>query len=83
MSPAAAERWLLEHLALYLDRDVAALDRGVPLVEYGLDSVCALCLCGDLEEDFDHYAEPALLWEHPTVDALVGYLAAQVPVGSE
>jgi acyl carrier protein len=41
--------------------------------------VCALSLCGDLEDVYGLEVEPTLLWDHPTVDSLVRHLAAVLP----
>ncbi|MGH1554865.1 acyl carrier protein [Streptomyces sp. L7] len=54
----------------------ASIDPTVPLAEYGMDSVCALSLCGDIEDDFGITVEPSLAWDHPTVAELAAHLAA-------
>ncbi|GGY05491.1 acyl carrier protein [Streptomyces hiroshimensis] len=69
--------WLAERFALYLSRSPAEIDPSVPLAEYGLDSVAALSLCGDIEEDFDLVLEPTAAWDYPTVAALAGHLMAE------
>ncbi|MFD7033109.1 acyl carrier protein [Streptomyces sp. NPDC059917] len=69
-------QWLTAHLAVYLDRLPESIDPTVPLAEYGMDSVCALSLCGDIEDDFGVAVEPSLAWDHPTVAALAAHLAA-------
>ncbi|WP_326700511.1 acyl carrier protein [Streptomyces sp. NBC_01754] len=66
--------WLTERIALYLRRRPSEIDPAVPLAEYGLDSVAALSLCGDIEEDFDLVLEPTVAWDYPTVQALAGHL---------
>lgn len=72
--------WLLDRVALYLGRDAETIDPTVPLAEYGMDSVCALSLCGDLEDEFGLVVEPTLLWDHPTVQSLLGFLATELAV---
>ncbi|MFD7532791.1 MULTISPECIES: acyl carrier protein [unclassified Streptomyces] len=67
--------WLTDRLAVYLDRAPESIDPTVPLAVYGMDSVCALSLCGDVEDDFGIAVEPTLAWDHPTVAALAGHLA--------
>ncbi|MFF5338029.1 acyl carrier protein [Streptomyces sp. NPDC013181] len=73
--------WLSARLALYLRRAPETIDPSVPLAEYGMDSVAALSLCGDLEEEFGLDVEPTLLWDFPTVNGLVRHLAAVLPDG--
>ncbi|MFJ8791278.1 acyl carrier protein [Streptomyces sp. NPDC102462] len=70
--------WLAERIALYLKRQPADIDPDVPLAEYGLDSVAALSLCGDIEDDFDVVMEPTVAWDYPTVHALAGHLLAEL-----
>jgi acyl carrier protein len=62
--------WLLSQVAFYLQRPVSELAGDVKLVEYGLDSVYALTLCGDIEDEYDLEIEPALVWDHPTSDSI-------------
>lgn len=71
--------WLLDRLSLYLQRPAVAIDATVPLAEYGLDSVCALSLCGDLEDQFGLAVDQTLLWDHPTVESLLGFLETEIP----
>ncbi|SHN17934.1 acyl carrier protein [Actinacidiphila paucisporea] len=67
-------RWLVQHVAAYTRLSADAIDRTAPLTGYGLDSVAALSLCGDIEDEFDLAVEPTVAWDHPTVEALVAYL---------
>ncbi|WP_338696860.1 acyl carrier protein [Streptomyces sp. Q6] len=69
--------WLSDRIALYLKRQPAEIDPSVPLAEYGLDSVAAFSLCGDIEEDFDFVLEPTAAWDYPTVQALADHLLSQ------
>ncbi|MFD9304949.1 acyl carrier protein [Streptomyces sp. NPDC060048] len=69
--------WLIERLSVYLGRHPDSIDASVPLAEYGLDSVGALSLCGDVEDDFAIPLEPAWVWDHSTVHDLVAHLAAR------
>ncbi|MER5768705.1 acyl carrier protein [Streptomyces sp. NPDC001985] len=70
--------WLADRIALYLKRSPSEIVFTVPLAEYGLDSVAALSLCGDIEEDFDLVLEPTVAWDHPTVDALAAHLVEEL-----
>ncbi|MFK4070915.1 acyl carrier protein [Streptomyces sp. NPDC029674] len=66
--------WLTARLAVYLARPQSAIDHDTPLAQYGMDSVWALSLCGDLEEEKDLIVAPTLVWDHPTVSAIVAHL---------
>ncbi|MQY14095.1 hypothetical protein SRB5_42560 [Streptomyces sp. RB5] len=78
-----AHDWLLDRLALYLRRAPDTVSPTVPLAEYGMDSVAALSLCGDLEDEFGLDVEPTLLWDHPTVDSLTTYLTGALGAAAE
>ncbi|MET7800282.1 acyltransferase domain-containing protein [Streptomyces decoyicus] len=65
------EGWLTARLRHYLGRPVAA---DVAFAEYGLDSVAALSLYGDIEEEFGPLIDPTDIWDYPTVRELTRYL---------
>ncbi|MDT9701429.1 acyl carrier protein [Streptomyces sp. P17] len=77
-SPQAIRAWLTDRVAYYLERSPADLDEGAQLAEMGLDSVFALTLCGDVEDRFGLVVEPTMAWDHPTIDAITAYLAAEL-----
>ncbi|MFZ3471636.1 acyl carrier protein [Streptomyces sp. 4.24] len=83
--PVAGELrgWLTERLALHLGRPVGSLDPRTPLAVYGMDSVGALTLCGDLEDERGLIVPSTLVYDHPTIDALVAHLSelTAAPVG--
>ncbi|MFF1908878.1 acyl carrier protein [Kitasatospora sp. NPDC058218] len=70
--------WLTDRVAFYLEIPVEQIRPDVKLVEYGLESVYALALCGDAEDEFDVELEPTLAWDYPTIDALSGLLAEKI-----
>lgn len=67
--------WLAARLGEFLQRPAEDIDPRTPFAEYGLDSVAALSLYGDIEEEFELYLEPTVAWDHPTVEALARHLA--------
>lgn len=77
-SPQEIRAWLVDRVAYYLERSPADVDEGAALAEMGLDSVYALTLCGDVEDRFGLLVEPTMAWDHPTVDAITAYLAAEL-----
>ncbi|MEV6398583.1 acyl carrier protein [Streptomyces sp. NPDC051907] len=67
--------WLITRLSEYLQRPADEIGPRTPFAEYGLDSVAALSLYGDIEEEFGLFLEPTVAWDHPTADDLARHLA--------
>ena len=51
------------------------VDTAVAFDRYGMDSVVAVELTGELEQRMGKKLEPTLLYDYPTIDALSAYLA--------
>jgi acyl carrier protein len=66
--------WLVQRVADYTERDPATIDPAAPLSAFGLDSVYALALCGEIEDYLGVSLEATVIWDHPSVDALVAFL---------
>ena len=78
-SAAEIRDWLRAAIALELRLDPAKLDAQRPLAYYGLDSLTAATLSGELGDWLGRDIPPDLLVEHPTIDALAERLAAGPP----
>lgn len=70
--------WLIQRVATYLRRDAAEIDSAQPLTEYGLDSLTALAISTDIEDEFGLALDPALTWDHPSIDALATALTTMI-----
>lgn len=70
--------WLTERVAEYLRRSPEDIDTSVPLADYGLDSLTALAITADIEDEFEVTVDDALIWDHPTIDTLGVALSALV-----
>ncbi|RFU41881.1 acyl carrier protein [Actinomadura logoneensis] len=66
--------WLRERVAHYAQREPAEIDPSANLTSYGLDSVYALSLCGDIEDRLGLVLEPTVAWDHPTIEALAAHV---------
>ena len=66
--------WLVRRLAHYRQLPEESISSQAPLADYGLDSLLAVSLCGDIEDHLQVVLDPAVVWNHPSIDALVGYL---------
>lgn len=71
--------WLVEHLARALKLPPAKIDTTLPLTSYGLDSVAAITLSGDLEDWLGCTLPGTVVWDHPTIDALAHHLSDPRP----
>ena len=83
------EDWLVQQLAARLKVPPEKIDRKEPFARYGLDSVQAIGLAGDLEAWLGRPLSPTLAYDYPNVEALAAYLSgtaseeAEVSAGEE
>jgi acyl carrier protein len=73
--PDAIGSWLAERIGHYLRLPAGEIDHDAPLAGYGLDSVYAFALCGDIEDQLGVAVEPTLVWDVDTVHRLAEHLA--------
>jgi len=67
--------WLQEKIAELLGTPAEAVDVTRPFSFYGLDSVAALGLSGELEAWVGVKLPATLTWDYPTVDAVARFLS--------
>jgi acyl carrier protein len=70
MSDVDFQAWLVARIAPQVERRAEEIDIDVPIASYGLNSVSALTLVADAEDEFGVEVDPADLWDHPTVRTL-------------
>jgi len=70
----AIRSWLVTRIAAILEMDSAAIDPRQPFTYYGLGSVQAVSLTGDLEVFLDRKLSPTLAWDYPNIELLANYL---------
>jgi acyl carrier protein len=80
-TPEELGSWLADRIGYYLERPSNTIGRDTPLSEYGLDSVFAFALCGDLEDLLEIAIDPTLIWDYKTVDALTEHLSGRLVNG--
>jgi acyl carrier protein len=71
------ETWLLEWIVARLGLDVGDVSRDRPFAEFGVDSLTAVELSQELEDEFKVPLPPIVAWNYPTPAALARYLAEQ------
>lgn len=79
-SVVAIQSWLVEQLADVLSIDPSTIDVKQPLTRYGLDSIDAVTLVGDLEDWLDLELPSTLLWDYPSVEKASAYMVEEFDV---
>ncbi|MGH7824574.1 MAG: acyl carrier protein [Candidatus Binatia bacterium] len=72
------QAWMVVRLSEELKIAPAEIDLRKPLLTYGLDSVVAFTLTGELAEWLGHDLPGTLLWDYPTLETLASYLADEI-----
>jgi phthiocerol/phenolphthiocerol synthesis type-I polyketide synthase C len=81
-SPTAKsiQDWLVAQLSRLLEVEPQDLDIREPFTNYGLRSVDAVGLSGDLEDWLDRRLSPTLAYDYPTIESLARHLAGESEV---
>lgn len=74
ISHGELQLWLLDRIAFYLDKPAAAIDPGVELACYGVDSVYAISIISDIEDRLEVEVDVAEARRRATVSSLTDYL---------
>ena len=70
------QAWLIANIAAIVEIDPKDIDVTKPLEYYGMDSMQAMHLSGDLEEWMGRTLSPTVVWDYPTIELLARHLAA-------
>jgi acyl carrier protein len=76
-TPTEIQNWLVSYLSELLEIEPDEVEVTVPFERYGLDSSAAIGLSGDLEDWLGFPLDPTLLYDYPTIEALVQHLAQE------
>ncbi len=79
LDQAGLSDWISGWLVRELKLGSAAPDRDATFIAYGMDSVHAMMLVGDLEDLLNRRLPPTLAWDHPTANKLAAHLAQAAP----
>jgi len=71
-------QWLVTKLSQALGLAVEEIDPSCDFSEYGLNSIEAVNLSGELEQLLNRRLPPTLLWDYPTIQSLAEYLSQQL-----
>lgn len=78
MAAGQIEQWLCQRLANYGNLATEEVSPDSPLADFGLDSMAAMQLVGEIEERYRIELNPIAMWNYPTARHLADYLALQV-----
>lgn len=76
MSAMNIQENLIDKIAALTGFAKQQIDVSAPLAEYGLDSVHAVGLSGDIEDWLGIAVEPTIAWDFPTIAEMSEYLAS-------
>ncbi len=68
------QKWLVAKIAERLGSSTEEIDIQQPLVEYGLSSLAAVGISGELQEWLERPLSPTLLYDYSTIESLALYL---------
>lgn len=71
----AIQAWLVARIGESIGTRPEEIDVTVSFAYYGLDSVAALGMSGDLERLLGRKLPPTLTWDYPTIELLAAHLA--------
>ena len=72
---AEIQAWLISNIATLVEIDPQSIDTRKPLEYYGMDSMQAMHLSGDLADWLGRQLSPTVVWDYPTIELLANYLA--------
>ena len=72
LSPVA--QWFQQKLAALYTFEETVIDIHQPVSSYGLDSMNAMAMAGELEEMLDIELPATLLWDYPTIAEASAYI---------
>ena len=74
-SASAIQEWLILRISELLAIARAEIIVTEPFASYGMSSMAAVSLAGDLEDWLGFRLAPTLAWDYPTVEELAQHLA--------
>jgi len=78
LEPPSAEdiqAWLVDKVAELAGTEADRIDLSEPVAYYGLDSIAAVSLSGELQDWLRRQVPPTLVYDCPSIDAMVRYLS--------
>lgn len=74
------QNWLVDQLAEIFSKQRDEIEIDEPLTRYGLDSIDAVTLVGDLEDWLDLELPSTLFWDYQTIKKATQYLISEFEI---
>jgi acyl carrier protein len=74
-SELSSQTWLKNWLSQEMSLHGADIDAAKSFLSYGMNSVQAMMLVGDIEDCLGLRLSPTLVWDYPTIETLARYIA--------
>lgn len=74
MTKEIIQNWLIEKVAEQLSIKLNDICQYEELAAYGLDSMDAVMISGELEDMLDMELPSTILWDYPTIDSISTHL---------
>jgi acyl carrier protein len=71
------EEWLVERVMEVTLKELDDIDVSVQLINYGINSIDAAILSGDLEEWLGRELPASIIYQFPTIEALSAHLSGE------
>ena len=78
----AVANWLIAQLSDQLSLEKSNISVSEPLTRYGLDSIDAVTMVGDIEDVLDVELPSTLFWDYPTIEKSSQFLAENYDVSA-
>lgn len=69
------QAWLVSNISALVEIEPQDIDIRKPLEYYGMDSMQAMHLSGDLADWLGQQLSPTVVWDYPTIELLASHLA--------
>jgi acyl carrier protein len=70
--------WLVINLSKVLDINVSDIDQSLQFEDYGLDSITAVGLVGELAQWLKQELDPSIIYDYPSIDFLSEYIVEEL-----
>lgn len=83
MTYQSISQWLGTRLAEMVNISIDQVDTQLQFDRYGLDSLNAVTLIGELSDWLEIELDPSIIYDHPSIEELSNYILQKIQGGDE